>query len=74
MAFVLYRQGKTAAALKEFETAAQLQPDMAEAFYHIGEIYAATGKKDEARKSYQKAVDLKPDYNDAILGLKKLEE
>src|SRR5262249_5099176 len=36
MAFVLYRRGKAEQAIKEFQQAAQIKPDYAEAYYHIG--------------------------------------
>jgi hypothetical protein len=46
---------------------------MAEAHYHAGEVSAGQGKSEDARRHYERALELRPDYTDAILALKKLE-
>ena len=73
MAFLDYRKGNSAGAQKDLDAALAIAPDMAEAWYEKGEIYAATGKVDLARQSYNKALQIRSSYSDAILGLKRLE-
>jgi tetratricopeptide (TPR) repeat protein len=74
MAFLQYHKGASTAALKELDDALALAPDMAEAYYQKGEIYAAMGKVDLAKQSYAKAVQIRPTYTEAILASKRLEE
>jgi tetratricopeptide (TPR) repeat protein len=74
LAFVQYHKGSTPAALKELDDALALAPDMPEAYYQRGEIYAATGRTELARQSYARAVQLRATYTEAILGLKRLDE
>lgn len=73
MAFLLYRKGNSAGAQKELDAALAVAPDMAEAYYEKGEIYAASGKNDLARLNYDKAIQIRGTYTDAILAIKRLE-
>ena len=73
MAFLDYHKGNPVAAQKDLDAAVALKPDMAEAYYLKGEIHAATGKADLARRAYEKAIQINATYNDAILALKRLE-
>jgi tetratricopeptide (TPR) repeat protein len=73
VAFLDYRKGNSAAAQRELDSAVALAPDMAEAYYQKGEIYAAAGKNDLARQSYTKAIQIRSTYTDAILAIKRLE-
>lgn len=57
------RLGKCALAIDEFEKAeqaflraTQLNPQHAEASYHLGEIYMAAGLFEEAKEQYKKAI------------------
>ena len=73
MAFLFYRKGNSVAAQKELDDAVALAPDMAEAYYQKGEIYAAAGKDDLARQNYTKALQKRATYTEAILAIKRLE-
>ena len=52
--------------------ALELQPGRAEAHADLGKIYAHQGRKDEARSHLEKALELKPDLEDAKRTLEKL--
>lgn len=54
--------------LKVFEKA----PTDAKVVYNIGMIYSGMGRTDEAKAAFQKAIDLKPDYNEAMVKLEQL--
>ena len=43
----------------------QLAPTDAKIIYNLGIIYSTIGKNEEARVAFQKAIDLKPDYEEA---------
>lgn len=51
-----YKKNRDAEAVAAFEQAVRLEPDLAEAHYRLGLAYAVTGRKDEAKKSYETAV------------------
>ena len=38
------------------------KPELAEAYFGLGNVFRQLGKLDEARDAYQSAVRLKPDY------------
>jgi Tfp pilus assembly protein PilF len=73
MAFLSYRKGNSPAAQKELDAALAIAPDMAEAYYEKGEIFAAAGKTELARQNYNKAIQIRGTYTDAILAIKRLE-
>jgi Tfp pilus assembly protein PilF len=73
MAFLAYHKGNSTAAEKELDAALAAVPDMAEAYFLKGEIYSAAGKTDLARQNYNKAIQLKDSYTDAILALRRLD-
>jgi hypothetical protein len=43
-------QQKVPDAIREYEQAAKLQPDLAEAHYHLAQAYARLGENDRARE------------------------
>jgi Flp pilus assembly protein TadD len=51
-------------ALKLMERAAALEPKNSEISDHLGDAYWRTGRQDEARKSWDQALSLKPDPAD----------
>jgi Tfp pilus assembly protein PilF len=73
LAFIQYRNGDSPGALKEFSEAARLAPDMAEAYYHMGEINEATNHADLAKKNYERALEIRPSYTEAAFAIRKLE-
>jgi len=61
----LYFEGKSRAAIVEFNKAVFLNPGYARAYVNRGNVYAAIRNYDEALKDYQTAVRLRPDEVDA---------
>lgn len=57
--WVYYRLGKYPDALEHLKKASTLTSD-AVIFDHLGDVYSATGNKDEARRWWQKALELDP--------------
>jgi tetratricopeptide (TPR) repeat protein len=54
-----------AEALKEFNTAVELDPTSHDAYYQRGRILAEEGRLDLAAADFEKATSLKPDFADA---------
>lgn len=52
-------------ALKEFNTAIELDPNSHDAYYQRGRIYADEGQLAPAVADFEKAIELKPDFADA---------
>jgi Tfp pilus assembly protein PilF len=73
MSMLLYRKGDSKGALAELDAVIAATPDAEGAYYQKGQIYEGMGNADDARKNYEKAVQLSPSYTDAILALKRLE-
>jgi tetratricopeptide (TPR) repeat protein len=53
----LYKNDQDKEAVEAFQQAAQLDPDLAEAYFRLGLALGALGRKDEAEEAYQKAVE-----------------
>jgi tetratricopeptide (TPR) repeat protein len=53
------------AALEEFQLAVQLMPKLPMPHYGVGHALALQGRPDEALASYDRALELKPDYQQA---------
>ena len=61
LAWALFRLGRTEEALQNIRRAVALVPSPeVEILEHYGDIAAATGQKEEARKAYEQALKLKP--------------
>ena len=60
-------------ALATLAHANELAPTDAKIVYNIGLVYEQLGKMDQAKQAYQKALDLKPDYEAVRYDLTKLE-
>jgi Flp pilus assembly protein TadD len=71
---VLTNQGKMAEARPHFERATQLDPKMAEAYYHLGMAYANEGKMAEARKALEQYLALAPNGPNAAVAKAVLPE
>jgi len=61
------------AAIRYFTQAAALDPMYTDAFFNRGYSYELLGDYDHARKDYQKALELFPNYDRSILGLNRLD-
>jgi tetratricopeptide (TPR) repeat protein len=57
--WLLYRRGETAAAIETLRKAFDMRPDP-EIAAHLGELLWTTGKREEARKTWNDAVKLSP--------------
>jgi tetratricopeptide (TPR) repeat protein len=58
--WVLFKQGKYDQALVQLLKAAEYITTDAVVFDHIGDVYRASGNETEARRYYQKALDIDP--------------
>lgn len=58
----LYGQGEHAAAMGEFQEALRQDPQFADAWNDVGEIYRDRGDMDEAVRSYRQALKLQPQH------------
>ena len=61
----LLAQGKSDEALRAFEEAIRLEPDVAEYYCNRGNAQKQMGQWENAFASYDKAIQLKPEYADA---------
>ncbi len=62
-------KGESAKALANLEMAKKLDPSNPTIFFAVGAQYDNAGNVDEAEKAYLTALELKPDYFDAIYNL-----
>jgi tetratricopeptide (TPR) repeat protein len=70
--WILFRQGETERALPLLQEAAQGMPGAPEVQYHLGQVYARTGKRAEARAALERALQT-PRFADADEARKLLE-
>jgi len=64
----LYMQlESTEDCLKDFETAAELGPDISDVFHHRGQVKLLMDKTEEARKDFNRAVELNPEFAIAVV-------
>ncbi len=61
----LFREGQTEAAVEVLEQAVTLDPDNAEANFHLGVAYVGEGKTGEAKKLLARFLELSPDHPEA---------
>ena len=52
-------------AIKSYEKALSIKPDLAEAYYNIGIALHNNGNLERAIEAYRKAISIKPDYAEA---------
>lgn len=53
-------------AINEFKQAIEKNPDFADAYFQLGVIYKHQGKNEEAKKMWNKATNLDPDFSNKI--------
>ena len=58
-------QGNLEGALESYQKAIDANPDYAEAFNNLGNIYKEMGNIDKSLELYQKALLIKPEYLEA---------
>ena len=66
---LLHQQGRTADAIREYETVLLLDPEYEKAHYNLGICLVETGRLEEAVASFSKAVELLPRFAEAHAGL-----
>ena len=72
VALALYRSGKFDPALQQLEAAISLDPNNAESFNLAGMIFAAKGNTSDANAMFEKALVIRPGYDEAKANLSKL--
>lgn len=73
-AYALLGQKKNSEALEVFKLNAESYPNSANVYDSLGDGYQAVGNKQEAIKSYEKALAIDPNYPSSIEALKKLRQ
>lgn len=69
LAWALFRSGQAQEALKQIRRAVNLGQSLDPAIWeHYGDIAKSQGKKDEARRAFRKALELKPENAAAVRG------
>lgn len=63
--------GDLEGAIEDFTFVCQKEP-FPEAFYQLGRAYVRKGRVEDARKAFQKALELKPDYKEAAKALEEI--
>ncbi len=58
--------------LAEFQTVLKLQPGFAQAHYKLGGVYRQQGQVADAKKEFEQALQLKPDFFEARQSLEAL--
>jgi tetratricopeptide (TPR) repeat protein len=69
---VLYHQKNYDEALKNFALAAKVSNTDADTYFWMGRCYEATGKMQDARENYQRALALDRDFSQARDALKRI--
>jgi Flp pilus assembly protein TadD len=59
-------------AIEKFNAAAEVVPNCHDCYYNIGYAYLQKKDEKEAEQAWLKALELKPDYNEALNGLATL--
>ncbi len=73
LGWVLFRQGKPAAAEPFLRQAAELDPDQAVVHEHLGAVYYGMGMRGEAREAWERALELDPDNEAIAAQLRRME-
>ncbi|HEY1016919.1 MAG TPA: tetratricopeptide repeat protein [Herpetosiphonaceae bacterium] len=60
LAWARLDNSKLALAEQSFREAAEERPDLAEAHYHLGNIYGQLGQAEDARREYQRYLEVAP--------------
>ena len=72
LGWVQFRKGDYAAAEESLRAAAAAMPEEPAVHEHLGDVYSATGRRDEALKSWQEAIDRNAPNADAVRARMKL--
>jgi tetratricopeptide (TPR) repeat protein len=70
--YFLMQQKKYDDALAIFQRCLEIYPRSENAYNNLGDLYAATGKTELAKESYEKALAINPERDDTKAALAKL--
>ena len=62
------------AAIKYFSECVRIDPNYVDAWFNRGYSYELSGDLESARKDYEKALQVQPNYNRAVEGLNRLDK
>jgi Tfp pilus assembly protein PilF len=57
-----YNRGEYEKAVEAYKRAIEINPDSAEAYYHLGMAYSSLGKYKDAVEAYSRSIKIRPDY------------
>jgi tetratricopeptide (TPR) repeat protein len=63
-----YEKGDWAGAIEYFKQVLAIEPDDADVYYHLGDVYRFQGDYANAQSAYQSAVKIAPNFAPAYLG------
>ena len=66
-------RGETQEAIRDLEAAGRLAPDRSEVYNHLGIAYTEAGRLVDARKAFERAVDLDCTNHAALANLEHLQ-
>jgi len=72
LGYTLLRKNRPADAVEVFRLNAESYPTSANVYDSLGDALAAAGKKDEAIKSYEKALSIDPNYSSSLEAIRRL--
>jgi tetratricopeptide (TPR) repeat protein len=72
VAYIHYYRGGKAQALEDLKKAIRINPDIGFAHSSIGELYREKGDVRMAEAAYAKALEIDPNDEIAVTGLKRL--
>lgn len=67
---VLHELGEDSAAEEAYDTALEISPENGRVWNNYGVLFFSQSKFEDARRSFEKAVTLIPDFNDALYNLR----
>jgi tetratricopeptide (TPR) repeat protein len=72
LGYTLLQSQRVADAVEIFKLNAEAYPNSANVYDSLGDALAAAGRKEEAIKSYEKALAIDPTYSSSLASLRKL--
>ena len=65
LGWISHRKGLGGLAIRELQEAVDREPGNPMYHYHLGMVYAANGDREQAKRSLETALRLKPDFDGA---------
>lgn len=73
LGIALRKQGKWNKSIEEYQNALKVEPKDEIIFFNMGMAYIEGHKKQDAVQCFKKALEIKPDFNEATNALKKIQ-